>query len=563
MISVSGKHWEEINVNKRLIEKIKSEQNISELITKLIISRNFDETEIYSIKNDVDLLNPFLNNSDYFKCFKTLEETILNKGKIQIIGDYDVDGIVSTSLFIKCFQLINYPYSFYIPDRIQDGYGASLKLIKKLIANKPDLIILLDCGSNSHEAIEYLNKNKIKTIIIDHHEIFKPYPKTKNIINPKKECLYSNYDYFCSATLTYFFIDYFFRKKNIKNNFDMNLIYVLLATVADVMPLRKLNRVIAKKVLNNFDITKNFIFNEIYKINNKKNNLNIVDLGFLIAPLFNAAGRIDKAEKVVNLLTTSDDDKKNKILLDIHELNNKRKNIEEIIMKEIDLYKISKMKENVIVLLIENIHEGLIGIIASKVKEYFNKPCVVFTKSGSNYKGSARSTEDFNIGRYIKLGIDNGIILIGGGHSLAAGLTIEKNKFQIFVKFINDQLILKKKEIRSKKYLSKIDLSAVNLIFCEEFNLLEPYGSFNTKPFFLIENLKILKSSILKNKYVNCLLRSSSGKTMNAISFSLIDSEISKILLNYKNKVNIIAEINLNLWNGKKSLQLNIQDIIL
>ena len=261
MISVSGKHWEEINVNKRLIEKIKSEQNISELITKLIISRNFDETEIYSIKNDVDLLNPFLNNSDYFKCFKTLEETILNKGKIQIIGDYDVDGIVSTSLFIKCFQLINYPYSFYIPDRIQDGYGASLKLIKKLIANKPDLIILLDCGSNSHEAIEYLNKNKIKTIIIDHHEIFKPYPKTKNIINPKKECLYSNYDYFCSSTLTYFFIDYFFKKKKFKNSFDNNLIYVLLATVADVMPLRKLNRILAKKILDNFDITKNFVFN--------------------------------------------------------------------------------------------------------------------------------------------------------------------------------------------------------------------------------------------------------------------------------------------------------------
>ena len=211
----------------------------------------------------------------------------------------------------------------------------------------------------------------------------------------------------------------------------------------------------------------------------------------------------------------------------------------------------------------ENINEGLIGIIASKVKEYFNKPCIVFTKSGSNYKGSARSTEDLNIGKYIKLGIDNGIIMTGGGHSLAAGLTIKKNKFQIFVKFINDQLFLKRKEVRTKKYLSKIDLSAVNSSFCEELNLLEPYGPFNPKPFFLIENLKIIKSTILKNKYVNCLLRSSSGKTMNAISFSLIDSEIGKILLNYKNKVNIITEINLNLWNGKKSLQLNIQDIIL
>ena len=563
MISVSGKHWEEINVKKRLIEKIKSEQNISELIAKLLISRNFDETEIYSIKNKVDLSNPFLNNPDFNECFKTLEEIIFNNGKIQIIGDYDVDGIVSTSLIIKLFQFLKYPYSFYIPDRIKDGYGASLDLIKKLMTNKIDLLILLDCGSNSHEAIEYLNINKIKTIVIDHHEIFKPYPKTKNIINPKKECLYSNYDYFCTATLTYFFIDYFFNKKNINNNFDINLIYVLLATVADVMPLRKLNRIIAKNVLDNFDVTNNFIFNEIYKINNKKKNLDITDLAFLIAPLFNAAGRIDKAEKVVNLLTTSDIHEKNKIILDLHKFNNKRKNIEEILMREIDLHKINKIKEHVIVLLIENVNEGLIGIIASKLKEYFNKPCVVFTKSGSNYKGSARSTEDFNIGQYIKLGIDNGIIMIGGGHSLAAGLTIKENKFKKFVKFINEQLILRKKETRSKKYLSKIYLSAVNQSFCKELDLLEPYGPHNSKPLFLIENLKIIKSSILKNKYINCLVSSSSGKKINAISFSLIDSEISKILLNYKNNVDIIAEINLNFWNNKKFLQLNIQDIIL
>ena len=563
MISVSGKRWEEINVNKRLIEKIKSEENISDLIAKLLISRNYDEIEIYSIKNEIDLTNPFLNNSDFNECFKTLEKIIANNGKIQIIGDYDVDGMVSTSLMIKLFQFLKHPYSFYIPDRIQDGYGASLELIKKLTINKIDLVILLDCGSNSLEAIEYLNNKKIKTIIIDHHEISKPYPKTKNLINPKKECSYKNYDYFCSATLTYFFIDYFFKKKKIKNDFNINLIYVLLAIVADVMPLRKLNRIIAKKILGNFDITKNFIFNEIYKINNKKNILNINDLGFLIGPLFNSAGRIDKANKVVNLLTTFDNDEKIKIILDLHKINNKRKVIEENILKEIDFYKINKMDNNVIVVLINNINEGLIGIIASKIKEYFNKPCIVFTKSGLNYKGSARSTEDFNIARYLKLGIDKKIILNGGGHNLAAGLTIEKNKFQTFVKFINDQLILKKKKIRTKKYLSKINLNSVNLSFFDELNLLEPYGSLNTKPLFLIENLKIIKSSILKNKFIYCLVSSSSGKKINAISFSLIDSEISKILLNYKNKVNIIAEINLNLWNGRKSLQLNIQDIIL
>ena len=563
MISISGKYWEEVSINKRLIEKIKSEQNISELIAKLIISRNFDETEIYSINSNVDLVNPFLNNSDFYECFKTFEETIFNKGKILIIGDYDVDGMVSTSLLIKFFQLIKYPHSFYIPDRVQDGYGANLKLIKKLIVNKPDLVIMLDCGSNSFDTINYLNQKKIKSIIIDHHEIYKPYPITKNIINPKKECEYSDYDYFCSATLTYFFINYFLIKKKIKNNFAINLIYVLLATVADVMPLRKINRIIAKKILENFDITKNYIFREIYKINNKKNRINISDLGYLIAPIFNAAGRIDNAKKVVDLLTTTNPSKQSRIILDLHKVNNKRKIIEENILKEIDFYKLSKSKENVIILILDNINEGLIGIVASKIREYFNKPCIILTKSGSKYKGSARSTEDFNIGKFIKLGIDSQIILNGGGHSLAAGLTIEKNKINLLNKFINEQFLLKKKVINFKKYLSKIDLRAVNLSFFTEFEKLEPYGSNNPKPLFLIENLEIIKRSILKNKYINCLVRSSSGKIINAISFALIDTEISKILLNYKNKINIIAELNLNHWNGKRTLQLNIQDIII
>ena len=561
MISVSGKHWEEINVSKRLIEKIKSEQNISELIAKLIISRNFDEIEIYSINNEVDLLNPFLNNSDYNECFKTLEEIILNNGKIQIIGDYDVDGIVSTSLIIKFFQFINYPYSFYIPDRFQDGYGANLKLIKKLLVNKIDLVILLDCGSNSHETIEHLNKSKIKTIVIDHHEIYKPYPKTKNIINPKKECQYSNYDYLCSATLTYFFIDYFFKKKNIKNSFDINLIYVLLATIADVMPLRKLNRIISKKILNNFDITNNYIFNEIYNINNKKKKLNINDLGFLIAPLFNAAGRIDKGEKVVKLLTSKNKDTQKKIILNLQKLNERRKLIEENILKEVDFNNTKYFKKDVIILNLANINEGLIGIVASKLKEYFNKPCIIFTNSGAILKGSARSTENFNIGKFIKLGIDEGIILNGGGHNLAAGLSIKKNNIEKFDNFINKKFSLYELKTDKKKYLSKIDLSAVNYSFYKNIEKLEPYGSRNPKPIFLIENLKIIKSSVLKNKYVTCVIKSSSGKTMNAISFNSIESDIVKILLNYKNKVSIFAEIYTNFWNNKKSLQLNILDI--
>ena len=186
MKSVSGKYWEESKINQRIYEKIKSENNFTDIINKLILLRNFDKDEIFSINNKIELINPFFKIKDFENSYKTLKNTIEKKGKILIIGDYDVDGIVSTALFIKFLNILDYPYDFHIPDRLKDGYGASLNLISELIKKKPNLVVLLDCGSNSNESVNLLNMNSINSIIIDHHEIYKPYPKTKNLINPKK-----------------------------------------------------------------------------------------------------------------------------------------------------------------------------------------------------------------------------------------------------------------------------------------------------------------------------------------------------------------------------------------
>ncbi len=563
MISVSGKNWEEIKVNKRILDKIKIENNFSDIEAKIIISRNFDQEEIYSINNQLEISNPFLNVHDFSKCFNTLNNVILKKGKILIIGDYDVDGSVATALMIKFLNYLNYPCDFYIPDRVKDGYGASLKLIKNLIKNKPNLIIMLDCGSNSNETVDYLNNIKIDTIIIDHHDIYYPYPNTDNLINPKKKCTYNLFNYLCSTTLTYFFIDFFFREKKIANNFRNNLIYVLLATVCDVMPLRKLNRIIAIDVFKNFDINKNNIFKEIYKITNKKNFLNINDLGFLIGPILNSSGRIGDSSKPTKLLISNNLEEQNKLIDELILLNQKRKKIEEKIISDIDLNKIQRSNDSVIVLNLNNINEGLIGIIASRIKEYFNKPTIIFTKIGNISKGSARSTDNFNIGKYIKLAIDKKIILSGGGHNLAAGVIIENGKINIFSKFLNTQYELMNKTYNFKQFLSKISLRSINLDFFNDINKLAPFGSGNPNPLFLIENLKIIKTMIINNKYINCVLKSLDGKSINSISFNFLESKISETLLNYKKEIKIIGQINQNLWNSKKNLQINIVDVII
>ena len=563
MESVSGKYWEESKINQRIFEKNKSENNFTDLINKLILLRNFNKEEIFTINNKIDLINPFLKIKDFETSYKTLKETTDKKGKILIIGDYDVDGIVSTALFIKFLKILNYPYDFYIPDRLKDGYGASLKLIGKLIKKKPNLVIMLDCGSNSKESVELLNKNNITSIIIDHHEIYKPYPKTKNLINPKKECEYQNLNYLCSASITFFFIDYFLNKEKLNNNFNQNLIYVLLATVCDVMPLRYVNRIIAKNALENFDINKNYLFKKLFEISKINRSLNIEDLGFLIGPIINSSGRIGNPIKAVNLLITTMNDLIDKLIGELIELNKKRKDIEENIIKNLDFSNINDKNKNIIILILNSVNEGLIGILASKIKEHFNKPSIVFTQSGDYLKGSARSTDIFNIGRLIKLGIDKGIVKNGGGHNLAAGLIIKKNKLNEFHNFLD--LSYKKivKNNNIKKYVSKISLSAVNQNFYNDLCLMEPFGSSNQNPVFLIENVIIVKSSIIKKKFVNCLLKSKTSKLVNAISFNLINSEISKYLLNYKKEIKILAQLKQNTWNNKKSIQLNIIDVVI
>src|SRR6056300_510271 len=193
MISVSGKNWEEEFTNKRLIEKIKIDHGFNDIQSKIILSRNYSSEEIYLIKNKIELKNPFYNTKDFLLGYQLLEKSLNNHKKILIIGDYDVDGCMATSLFVNFLKRKNAKVNYYIPDRFKDGYGASENLIIRLIKQfDPGLIIFLDCGTNSHTAVEYIRTRKIHSLIIDHHNTNYPYPLSDVFINPKKKVEYSN-----------------------------------------------------------------------------------------------------------------------------------------------------------------------------------------------------------------------------------------------------------------------------------------------------------------------------------------------------------------------------------
>jgi len=564
MISVSGKIWTEQKINKNLVEKFKQDYGLGDILSRLVISRNYDTSEICGINNNQKLINIFKDDKDFDKASLILINAIKDNENICILGDYDVDGACATSLLVRYFNYINQKHFFYIPDRTEDGYGASKKLFQKLILKRPKLIIMVDCGSTSNDAIEYLNKHNIKSIIIDHHEINKPFPKSNIIINPKKESFKKESSLLCATALTFFFIEIIIQKT--KSNFRISnfLIYVLLATICDVMPLRKINKIIARDAINKFKIQNNLALNYIFEQFNLKKKLTVNDLGYLIGPIINSGGRLNSSNYGVELLSTDNleiiKDRSNKLIA----LNNKRKIIEQNILDKIDFEKIKKENKNVIIYYKENLNEGLIGIIASRLKDYFNKPSIVITKSNDKLKASARSTVSYNIGYLIKSLVDNKIIDSGGGHNMAAGFTIKKDNIRLLDNFIQKDFIKKiSKKDNTNNYDLEISSSFIKNKFVQDINKLGPFGNFNFLPIFLIKNLKVIKLNIIKNKHLSVILKPNTGATIKAICFNCLNTKLGDYLLNYKKKINIIAQIHENIWNNKKTIQLNIKDLIL
>jgi len=564
MISVSGKNWEQKKISQNLVDKLKQDFDFSDILSRLIVSRKFDDDEVATINADLNLNNVFLNNKDFKQSIKLVVNCINSNEKICILGDYDVDGSAATSLFVKFLESINYPFFYYIPDRERDGYGATKRLFQKLILDKPKLIIMVDCGSTSNEAIDFLNENKIKSLIIDHHEINKPFPNTNAIINPKKDNGYKEYDYLCATALTYFFLDLLNKEIKSKINIADYLIYVLLATVCDVMPLRRINRLIALTALKNFDITKNLPLNTLFELSEKKNKIDVNDLGYLIGPILNAGGRLGKSQYATELLSSNNHqvikDRSNHLI----KLNDKRKEIETLVLNEINFLKIEKENKNVIIYYNPNINEGLIGIIAARLKDYFNKPTIVITASNELLKGSARSVYNYNIGRVIKNSLDKGIIINGGGHNMAAGFTLNRDNLKAFENYILEDF-LKSNTVNNNifSYESEISSLAFNQDFYDDIKKLEPFGTGNSVPTFMLRDLRIIKPIVLNNKHISSILKSKTGFSIKSISFNSINTKIGEHLMSYKSSINVIGQINENIWNNKKTLQLTIRDLIL
>lgn len=565
------------------------------LVLRLLANRGID---------DINLAKRFLNGTiddfydgylmkDMQKGVSIIKNAIVNKKRIIIYGDYDCDGVNSTTIFYKALKAVGANYSYYIPNREDEGYGMHSGRIQKLKDEGYEVILTCDNGISAFEQVDLAKELGMEVVITDHHDIpiredengiLKPItPKADAVINPKQEDCKYPFKMLCGAGIALKFSKCLFNEFNIREEEFLDLIqFAAIATVCDVVDLVDENRIIVKKGLELLNNSGNLGIQELKKatlLNDKK--LEEYHLGFVIGPCINATGRLETADLSVELLITEDKERAKFLAIQLSELNTIRQDLTkestERIIERIEIEK--NPSDKVIVVYDENVHESIAGIVAGRVKEKYNMPCIVLTSGKEMPKGSARSIEGYNITE--ELSKCSELIEKFGGHPMAAGLSLKEENIDKLRKKLNENCILTDEDLVP---VVKIDLP-LNLNYLNEdliktIESLRPFGKGNSSPLFAVKDILIERMWLLGKDKNFLKLRFSfdlNGRKINidGISFDKFESFKEDIIENYGEekfneayntsflnlKCDLIYFPSINEFNGNRNIQLNIKNI--
>jgi len=555
------KQWNVLSLDNKLTNKLANDLNVSKDISKLLIKRgitDFDSAKDFFRPNLDNTHDPFLMKGMSLAVDRLIKAKNLNE-KALIYGDYDVDGTTSVSMMYLFLvsQAIN--CQFYIPDRYEEGYGLSKKGIDFAFKEKISLIITLDCGIRAVKQVNYANKKGIDIIICDHHNPGTILPEAHTILNPKQiDCNYPFKD-LCGCGVSFKLISAYY----IKNNLNIKETYsyldlLALATVADIVPIIDENRIYTYYGLRKINQNPNKGLDCLIKRSERMNEIKSSDISFGIAPLINAAGRISHAKNAVKLLIENDSNHIKKYAEILYLNNKERRIIEKKILEEA----LKKLNKDTLTNVVSSKkwHKGVIGIVASKLIDSHYKPTIVFAEQDGLLTGSARSIKGFNI--YDAILSCEDLCEKFGGHKYAAGLTIKKENYESFKKRFELEVASRLTNDIIKPIIEidvNLDLNNLDNKFYRILKQFSPFGPGNSNPVFASYGLK-LKSPpkyLGEDKSHFKLLIKLDKSNIEAIGFNLSH------LLNKHNddRINLCYTLNENIWNNKKSLQLNIKDL--
>jgi len=575
--SVSGKNWLFKEFDSSDITKFSESYALTEIVAKLLSIRkkNIENINLFLNPKIKNLLPNPLQLKDMKSAIDRACSSIVKRELVGIFGDYDVDGASSTALLARYFLSINQNIQTYIPDRQKEGYGPSVKGFNTLIHQGAKIIFTVDCGTLAFEPIKIAQKSNVDVIVLDHHQSDIKLPDACAIVNPNRYDDTSGLNYLCAAGVCFVFlvglnkklrdINWFKKNKinepNILNFLDL----VSLGTVCDVVPLIGLNRAIVKQGLKIIKKRSNLGLKTLYDLCKIESQPTTFDLGFKLGPRINAGGRVGKSSHGAELLISDDPQKTYKIAIDLDKSNKERQSIELMLSEQVNSEVKKYHNHSVLVMSGNHWHEGIIGIVASRIKEKYNKPTILISLNKKIGKGSARSVVGFDIGSQIIKAVQSNILEKGGGHKMAGGFTLKEEKIPIFRDFL-----IKNFEKTRTGYSKNINLyldsivapSALNEDFFQEMNCLAPFGSGNSEPKFVIENIKVVASNIVANNHIKSILCGKDGTTFKAFAWNAKNSPLEPFL-NKKNKkgINIAGKMRLNEWKGERNIEFMIEDI--
>ncbi len=559
------KNWLLKEFDKNRVVEISKEFNISPLASIILYNRGIKESSEIQKFLHCDLENlhdPYLLK-DMDKAVSRIKDALVKKEKITIYGDYDVDGITSIAILYKHLTSMGFEVDYYIPDRIQEGYGVNREALDKIKENGTGVVITVDTGITAVEETEYAKSIGMDIIITDHHECKETIPEAFAAIDPKrKDCKYP-FKNLAGVGVAFKLIQALDENSSVETLMSKYADLVCLGTVADISPLVDENRIIVTKGLEKFKNTENIGLKALLDVSITNNKaITTSSIGYIIAPRINASGRLGCASRSVEMFLTQDKDKAYELANNLCEENIIRQQTEQRMFAEALEYieKNPQIKDDqVLVIPHENWHHGIVGIVSSKITEKFYRPSILFAIDGDEAKGSGRSVSGFNLFEALENSSD--ILEKFGGHELAAGLSIKTENIEKFRAAINSQKLGK---IDEQSLVPTVSVDAVikptyiTMETVDEINRLQPFGVDNPLPVFAVRNIKIHKiSTMSEGKHLRMTLLKD-NKFFDAVGFGMGEYFNQ---LKEGDFVEVAFGLDINDYKGFKNVQLILKDI--
>ncbi|GES51743.1 single-stranded-DNA-specific exonuclease RecJ [Rhizobium sp. AG207R] len=578
--SVSGNRWisrlDQAGQNRALA--IAQTHGLPELIARVLAGRGVGQDEamafldptIRGLMPDPHLL------TDCEKAAQRLLHAIRKGETVAIFGDYDVDGAASSALLYRFLTHFGVPASIYIPDRIFEGYGPNPTAINQLIDNGATLIVTVDCGSTSFESLEAARARNIDVVVIDHHQVAHELPHCHALVNPNREDDLSGQGHLCAAGVVFMVLVAALRLLRETGDSRVRSIDLLawldivaLATVCDVVPLKGLNRAYVVKGLIAARHQGNLGLAALFRKAGLNGPVTPYHFGFLIGPRINAGGRIGDAALGARLLTLDDGGEAETIAAKLDELNRERQAMEAAMLQEAEAEALAEYGNgdgaSVIVTARENWHPGIVGLIASRLKDKFRRPAfaIAFDPMGKG-TGSGRSINGFDMGRMVRAAVDAGLLVKGGGHAMAAGLTVERNNLGKLRAFFTEKAEKQVAGLVANETL-KIDgalgASGATVELIDRLETAGPYGSGHPQPVFALPSHRLRDSRLVGQSHIKITLEAQDGGRVDGIAFRAAETPLGELLMSSRGaQIHVAGTLGADHWQGSRRVQLRVTD---